>query len=176
MGSLPGPEASVNRLHRSAPGSSLSGDLLSYSRDIHVQETVIQKLCIEILVDSRECRINHTLVDRSERGPSSGRLVRYRRSRHSMIVGYGCGFWGRSRRFDTASRGEFGSSFQLLWIPFWLRCQLVNNRTKSRQLTGGTFIFMTFVVKFLSYRQFPSTLPKFRKARLVASVTASFFA
>jgi hypothetical protein len=44
------------------------------------------------------------------------------------------------------------------------------------ELTGGTFILATFAVNDLSYKQLPSTLPKFRRQRLVASVTASFLA
>jgi hypothetical protein len=49
------------------------------------------------------------------------------------------------------------------------------DKTASKQRTWGIFIFTISDVYDLSYKQFPRTLPKFLSARLIASVTASFF-
>ena len=51
---------------------------------------------------------------------------------------------------------------------------VINNDRGMESLTGSTLILMTSDAYDLSYKQFPSTFPKLRRARFSPSVTASF--
>ena len=70
---------------------------------------------------------------------------------------------------------ELGFSVQLARVKFGLyRTVRFGWRLGGKTRTGATFILTTSWVYALSYKQLPSRLPKFLRARFRPSVTASF--